>query len=346
MSRLESIIIGLVTSEKLCELTGITSGRLTHSGDITWLSFIKDDGKKILVADRNIRRSVSWDNINDVGCVNGKNVVIGQDIYKCRLITGASANPSTTGGGEWDELIVAHTPENSKSNWQDVYSWCIETVKDADGNKRFLRGNISVETFASALQSNPADIFGWRPVLEFVGTKPPLPLDENANSMDSLNKLEEINSNLKKQHNLLSTYLRNKGVEVSSDAKMSSLISKVGDIPLGKRWAQGSFGDQQGEEGKGTTQRIIRTNLSFVPSRILINTSMIGMQNYVVERCTIDSNLNNTSSKYLYFSGGSYNQGGVYIDNIKSEEFTLNLVNNWGGNHRTRIGSGTWYAYE
>ena len=74
---------------------------------------IKDGDKILLICDRVILVSVSWDDLNAQGYVTGKTVTIDGAKYKCRLLTGGSnyRNGDTYAGGtptnnEWDRFIT------------------------------------------------------------------------------------------------------------------------------------------------------------------------------------------------------------------------------------------------
>lgn len=166
---------GITTGTSLSTLTGITSGTLTTSGDITWLKF-KHKGRVLLVADRAIRTGISWDNIQAQNCVTGKRIAINGIDYLCRLMTGSdhynynTANGGNTtsidgGGNEWDDLIVGLTPDNTVSNWNGIYTWCQE-VHSNGLTYRVLRGKISAANLSYNSSDNASSDFCWRPVLE------------------------------------------------------------------------------------------------------------------------------------------------------------------------------------
>ena len=51
---------------------------------------IKDGSKTLLICDRNILVSVSWNDLNEQGYITGKTVTIDGATYKCRVLTGGS----------------------------------------------------------------------------------------------------------------------------------------------------------------------------------------------------------------------------------------------------------------
>lgn len=99
--------IGIITINDLISKTGVVEGTAQVSGDITWLKFAYQ-GKTLFVADRVLKCSLSWDDINAHDCVFGKIISL-QKSYKCRLICGT----------EWNNLIVKFTPNNEDSHSSD-----------------------------------------------------------------------------------------------------------------------------------------------------------------------------------------------------------------------------------
>lgn len=164
---------------------------------------IKDGDKILLICDRVILVSVSWDDLNAQGYVTGKTVTIDGAKYKCRLLTGGSNYRNTSdayAGGtptnnEWDRFITREevisglpaplssdldstlnaTDRNSAHNqfwnWMGVYSWCQETyASNAAGRAR--RGFYSARCWGNGSASFRNVYFGFRPVLEVPNTDP------------------------------------------------------------------------------------------------------------------------------------------------------------------------------
>lgn len=118
---------------------------------------INDGGKKYLVADRALIRSISWDDLNAQSLIFGKEITIDGQQYKIRSLTGGSTYRSGTdaysGGSpsnnEWDRWIVNEAnisglpkptatdltnnsanlngAHNQFWNWYNMYSWAQET---------------------------------------------------------------------------------------------------------------------------------------------------------------------------------------------------------------------------
>ena len=176
----------------------------TPSADANKLQWvkIKDGDKTLLICDRVILVSVSWDDLNSQGYITGKTVTIDGAKYKCRVLTGGSnrRNGDSYAGGtptnnEWDRFITREevisglpapvssdldnnlnsTDQNSAHNkfwnWYGVYSWCQEVFADNASN-RALRGFISARHWNWYYSSDRNAFLGFRPVLEVLNTDP------------------------------------------------------------------------------------------------------------------------------------------------------------------------------
>ena len=176
----------------------------TPSADANKLQWvkIKDGDKTLLICDRVILVSVSWDDLNGQGYVTGKTITIDGTKYKCRLLAGGSnrRNNDWYAGGtptnnEWDRFITREevitglpapvssdldtnlntTDHNSAHNqlwhWVGVYSWCQETWAE-NASCRAIRGYGSARRwyFNSATYRDAG--VGFRPVLEVLNTDP------------------------------------------------------------------------------------------------------------------------------------------------------------------------------
>ena len=176
----------------------------TPSADANKLQWvkIKDGDKTLLICDRVILVSVSWDDLNGQGYVTGKTITIDGTKYKCRLLTGGSnrRNNDWYAGGtptnnEWDRFITREevitglpapvssdldtnlntTDHNSTHNqlwhWVGVYSWCQETWAENASN-RARRGYNSARHWGNGSSGNRFVSVGFRPVLEVLNTDP------------------------------------------------------------------------------------------------------------------------------------------------------------------------------
>ena len=176
----------------------------TPSADANKLQWvkIKDGDKTLLICDRVILVSVSWDDLNGQGYVTGKTITIDGTKYKCRLLTGGSnrRNNDWYAGGtptnnEWDRFITREevitglpapvssdldtnlntTDHNSTHNqlwhWVGVYSWCQETWAE-NASFRASRGYSSARYWGIISSGRRYVRVGFRPVLEVLNTDP------------------------------------------------------------------------------------------------------------------------------------------------------------------------------
>lgn len=176
----------------------------TPSADANKLQWvkIKDGDKTLLICDRVILVSVSWDDLNGQGYVTGKTITIDGTKYKCRLLTGGSnrRNNDWYAGGtptnnEWDRFITREevitglpapvssdldtnlntTDHNSTHNqlwhWVGVYSWCQETWAE-NASHRAIRGYDSARYWNNYSSGTRYVYVGFRPVLEVLNTDP------------------------------------------------------------------------------------------------------------------------------------------------------------------------------
>lgn len=176
----------------------------TPSADANKLQWvkIKDGDKTLLICDRVILVSVSWDDLNGQGYVTGKTITIDGTKYKCRLLAGGSKrrNNDWYAGGtptnnEWDRFITREevitglpapvssdldtnlntTDHNSAHNqlwhWAGVYSWCQETWAE-NASYRAIRGYSSARVWDYFSSGHRSVDVGFRPVLEVLNTDP------------------------------------------------------------------------------------------------------------------------------------------------------------------------------
>ena len=176
----------------------------TPSADANKLQWvkIKDGDKTLLICDRVILVSVSWDDLNGQGYVTGKTITIDGTKYKCRLLTGGSnrRNNDWYAGGtptnnEWDRFITReevitglpapvssdldtnlnttdhNSPHNQLWHWAGVYSWCQETWAE-NASYRAIRGYPSARLWGYDSSGGRYVSVGFRPVLEVLNTDP------------------------------------------------------------------------------------------------------------------------------------------------------------------------------
>ncbi len=193
----------LINGIDLATLVGLTTGVEVNS-DGGWLEF-KDpsDGKTKFIAKKPFRHSISWDQINAVDCVYGKQITIGGHQYTCRLIKGANSDPYVgdldydtegTWNSEWNRLLYSICLPTGNATYDNIvdpnsqgfaawasynqetdlimvstggsgsYSWC----QESQGANRVVRGQHSVTRVGNIISTNTNIFFGWRPLLELV----------------------------------------------------------------------------------------------------------------------------------------------------------------------------------
>lgn len=171
-------VTGIVTNTQLSHLMGLAySGTLLDSenSDIIFHKFAHK-GRILLVPNRPIRHTISWDIIQLRDGVKGKGIIIDGQIYLCRLMTGSRhyyTNSPSVAGGEWEDLFVKfHVSNGGVLTDEDIYilgdgnySWCQEVCSNYL-DWRILRGAGSVGYFTRGPSSTIHKTRGWRPVLE------------------------------------------------------------------------------------------------------------------------------------------------------------------------------------
>lgn len=144
-----------------------------EANQLQWIK-IQDGDKTLLICDRVILVSCSWNDLNGQGYITGKEVTIDGAKYKCRVLTGGSnyrnSSDAYAGGtptnNEWDRFITReevitglpapvssdldstqnatdlNSAHNQFWNWYYVYSWCQETYS-GNSSYRAFRGYYS-----------------------------------------------------------------------------------------------------------------------------------------------------------------------------------------------------------
>ena len=126
----------------------------------------------LFIADYNVTRSVSWDELNNKSLIFGKDYQSGGVSYTLRA---PSVGSTSTGSGnsergtpqsnEWDKILDKDS--GYIKNWSGMYSWGQDTYKKT-ASTRAVRGYDSARTWnlTYATYSNPSG--GFRPVLEIL----------------------------------------------------------------------------------------------------------------------------------------------------------------------------------
>ncbi len=160
----------------------------------------------------------------------------------------------------------------------------------------------------------------------------------------------------KVQKSVLKTNLIGKGVEVKDSDKLSTLIGKVGNIKLGKKWASGTsvsnsvYKDMIGMSGSSANRAypLLVVGLDFKASHIYIYPNSGNTSMFDITIATTNNKLNSTVNGYVYYTAFypniSNNTYDFYIGKDGSDYYVTSnsfSVPVYRGNT-----SYTWIAYE
>jgi hypothetical protein len=192
----------VIRGDQLASLVGVSQGASIFA-DAGWLGFSLD-GKRLLVAKKPIRHTLSWDHLNAAGVALGKDVTIKNTTMKVRLLRGAAYSPARdnepfafdddsdmTKGSEWNRTLY-HVSKRIRSNgslstegiatgdfaqfledelgisgsanWRA--NWTQEKLLNNSG-KRIYRGN-NIVSDVDGIESWQSGGLSWRPVLELI----------------------------------------------------------------------------------------------------------------------------------------------------------------------------------
>lgn len=131
----------------------------TGAGTITW---IKPNGLNLLIADRTLLVSVSWDDLEKQQFVEGKDISIEDQPFRCRLPkVGAEEGVPN----EWDQALNIAGEDNFLWNWDDMFFWGSEAAF-LDNTQRIVRGWVRARSWALSEPEHQKKDIGFRPVLE------------------------------------------------------------------------------------------------------------------------------------------------------------------------------------
>jgi len=145
------------------------------------ICWVKPDGMNLLIADRVLLTNISWNELSKHGFVLGKELVLDNRRYRCRLLQVGTAWDETN---EWDTVLDATSESNDLWHWEHSYFWG-QDVAAVNKSLRAVRGYSSARywTYTSHVSKNIFD--GFRPVLEILSIVPlcfgrPVVLDEQS----------------------------------------------------------------------------------------------------------------------------------------------------------------------
>lgn len=205
----------LISSGVLAEMLGLAGDKLiTGAEAVPWLKFAYF-GKLLHVSKRPISKNMTWTALNDMGLVNGSRIIqLGNKRYRVRLLHGA-ANDF---GNEWNDLIYrVHYQDPTNTFWERFTDEELGLGWDAVTNKWYRDGSIaftqdaadattivtrgggqdgaSLTVTGTVAKTTTSKYYGWRPVLEYIGTSGiDTPYIADISSPLSLDFLSEINT--------------------------------------------------------------------------------------------------------------------------------------------------------
>ena len=172
---------GIYTGSQLSSAAGVSigSGLFYSSSNTEWLKFAFD-GKILFLAQKPIRYALSWNDLNNAGCVYGTKQITKDGItYQCRLLRIRDGEPETGPGRE--QYLLQRVHESYYPHWDTLTNEELYLGQPGDANGKF---SLAQETMAgysancyaydyamggsTVAKNDRGAWFGWRPVLEVV----------------------------------------------------------------------------------------------------------------------------------------------------------------------------------
>lgn len=170
----------------------IRDGERNNEDNLSWVE-INDDGKKLLICDRNIIKGISWNELNEQNLIFGKVVIIEDKKYILRLLSGYSEKKNYK-ANEWDKYVVnagkingipkssvfdldtnSKQDSNEKLNGENNKLWHwykFSSFTQSEGlrSEKFciIRGFYSTIYSSQSIKDLRYETIGYRPVLELV----------------------------------------------------------------------------------------------------------------------------------------------------------------------------------
>jgi len=132
---------------------------------ITW---VKPDGMNIFIADRVLLNMVSWDDLNNAGFAEDKDITIDGYQYRCRLL---QVGAEETEPNEWDMSLDKTNKSNALWNWRGCFFWGKDILRDNSAT-RAHRGYFSACGWHYDSASYRSVHVGFRPALEILPSDP------------------------------------------------------------------------------------------------------------------------------------------------------------------------------
>lgn len=175
---------GICTGNALASAIGLSYGTTMNyaSTDIEWVKF-GYEGKILFIARKVLRRAVSWDQLNNIGCVMGtKQITLSGITYKCRLVrVGYDGCGISTGNGASDMPLLKGVHVSGGIGWDTLTDTDLYFNVGGDTSGWMSLGQetnpaLSTQTYhyesynggGTCNKNDAGTWFGWRPVLEVV----------------------------------------------------------------------------------------------------------------------------------------------------------------------------------
>ena len=146
----------------------ISIGAAKNKKNITW---VKPDGQNILISDRVLLVTVSWDDLERNGMVSGKLIVIDGQFFNCRLL---QVGKSDGVPNEWDKILDETGEDDTLWHWNNACFWGQEKPTDV-ASRRAVRGYYSARYWSYYYASDRSVSVGFRPALEPLPSDTPTP---------------------------------------------------------------------------------------------------------------------------------------------------------------------------
>ena len=116
----------------------------------------------ILVADQCLCLGISWDMLNSLGYIFGRQIFIDGQPYLCRSLK--VGTEKTVDSSEWNALLKIESA-NTIIHWKNTYSWGQEILKEYP-ERRAARGFFMAHNWTHRDSMCQDQNMGFRPVLE------------------------------------------------------------------------------------------------------------------------------------------------------------------------------------
>lgn len=168
------IVRNVISADDLRRMLGVSMGSDVYFDDIPWLKFIYN-GKILLISSYVLTTYISYNSLNELGIVNGKNISILEKNYSCRLPYMFEEGTYNVIGREWKDCIVDFCSDDKISNWSLYSSLALEN----DGKTAFAIGKNSITYRVIPSTDAATTSIGWRPVLELLDIVPEFSISDS-----------------------------------------------------------------------------------------------------------------------------------------------------------------------